>query len=503
MTRPATSTQGRALDVRRTFHAIAMRVYLLVLLRALLSPMMIQTSHHRGDADDTGVDVSWLVQSRWGMVAAFLVALLLSELGAVQRMDAASVLAGAAITVLTNLVAPIVRHHLSMGVLTVGLLVFDILVLTAVLYVTGGAANPLSALYLMPIALAAVMLAPRYSWILAGLTASMFFLLFFSPESHRHQIAMGHQAPSHHMDHAHHGPLVAPAASPSSVFDLHLRGMWMAFTLTAVSMAYFVTRVSQALRKRDAQLDEARARAFRAERVASLASLAASTAHELATPLSSIGLAASEMRRAIDSGKPASALTVDADMVRTEVKRCREIIDAMLGAAGETTGETPAVSDATTILREAIDGLPREDAERIAWQSSMDSVPIHAPHRIVSQALQNLIRNAVEVSPQGAMVEVDIVKTADRVRFTIRDKGPGMDARSCAQAFEPFITSKAGRGRGMGLFFVNSVATRLGGEVRLESSLGHGTHAILEIPVDTVTMIGRDDSPHAQAPDVT
>ena len=449
------------------------------------------------------IDLSWLVQSRWGMVVAFLVALVLSELGAVQRMDAPPVLAGASITILTNLVAPIARNYMGMGRLTVGLLVFDILVLTVVLYVTGGAANPLSALYLMPIALAAVMLPTRFAWILAGLTASMFFLLFFSPESHRHQAKMVGAEAHNAQEHEDHDPLhhhagsaiIAPPPIATNIFDLHLRGMWMAFTLTAVSMAYFVTRVSQALRKRDAQLEEARTRAFRAERVASLASLAASTAHELGTPLASIGLAASEMRRAIASSKPPSVLLADTDLVAAEVRRCREIIDAMLGAAGETIGEPPVHIDAMDLVRDAVSSLSRDEAGRVVLPQSPPKLSMHAPRRIVAQTLQNLLRNALDASSEEQSIEVSYRQLEDRAVFAIIDHGVGMNDKTCAEAFEPFVSTKSGRGRGMGLFFVNSVATRLGGEVRLESEAGKGTRAILEVPIETVTPASRDDSP--------
>ena len=71
--------------------------------------------------------------------------------------------------------------------------------------------------------------------------------------------------------------------------DMHLRGMWAAFAVAAVFIVYFVGRIRRALFERDAELAQSRERNARSEKLASLATLAAGAAHELATPLGKDG----------------------------------------------------------------------------------------------------------------------------------------------------------------------------------------------------------------------
>src|SRR6201999_2562972 len=104
--------------------------------------------------------------------------------------------------------------------------------------------------------------------------------------------------------------------------DVHLRGMWVAFAVAAAFIVYFITRVTRALGSREAELARAREIAARSEKLASMATLAAGAAHELATPLSTIAVVARELERATDP----SALTTDAKLIREQVERCRDIL---------------------------------------------------------------------------------------------------------------------------------------------------------------------------------
>lgn len=430
------------------------------------------------ETDRLELEIAWLQRPRWGVMAIFLVTLLLAQLGVVQAMAPVPVMLGAGVTALSNLGVPHLSRRIGIQPLTLSLLVFDALVLTLVLFFSGGATNPLSALYLTPIALSAVVLPARQAWTLPALTVTAFFVLFFSPEFQEHELELAHAS--------HHGQ----AELGPSVFNLHLRGMWVAFSLTAGSVAYFVTQVATALRLRERELVNVRARAFRAERVASLASLAASTAHELGTPLASIQLAASEMMRAIERGAAPKDLAADAQLVHGEVRRCREILDSMLNEAGETVGEVPIPQDAGALLRAAIATLPESERGRVELTEPGSVVPLHTPPRIVTQALHNLIRNALDASPMDRPVKVAVREVGDHVEFEVSDQGLGMDHETLQRALEPFVTTKPGRGKGLGLFLTSSVAERLGGDLRLESSPGRGTRAVFDIRSTAVTRGG-------------
>lgn len=428
--------------------------------------------------------LGWLVQPRWGAVVAFLVALGASSMGLVQHLPPGPILVGAAITLTSNVFIPSLERRVGMRPLALSLLLFDTVLLTAVLFATGGAANPLTALYLIPVSMAALMLSPRAAWVLSLATIGAFGLLFFAPHAdHRgHAVSTASERTAHDLQHGGHDLQHGGHGG----FDLHLQGMWTAFSITTLLVTYFVTQGATALRSREQQLARARDRAQRAEKVASLASLAASTAHELGTPLASVALAASEMRSAIDRGDPTAELRPDVELVREQIKRCRDILDTMLNQAGEMVGEAPTEAAADRLVEDAIAGLAESDRPRVQTRVQAGLAPLQVPQRLLVQALQNLLRNALDASTTARPVTIHVAQSTETTCFVVRDEGVGMGAEALARATEPFLTSNTGRGRGLGLFLTRSVAERLGGELRLESKPGAGTTATFEIPTTTL-----------------
>jgi two-component system, sensor histidine kinase RegB len=119
--------------------------------------------------------------------------------------------------------------------------------------------------------------------------------------------------------------------------------MWLAGTVAAELVAYFVGRASIALQRREEALEQMRRRAARSERLVSLTTLAAGTAHELSTPLATIALTARELQRALERRNAGRELTEDARLIRSEVDRCQAILDQMSGRAGGSTADQPEV----------------------------------------------------------------------------------------------------------------------------------------------------------------
>lgn len=407
---------------------------------------------------------------RWGVAAAYLVSLALAATGVVQHLPDVPVIAAAALTAASNAIALRWVRAGNADNLAVGLLLFDAILLSAVLYFSGGASNPLSVLFLVQIALTALMFRPAWAWLLTALSIAAFGLLFFAPP-----IVDEH---AHHMHHA--------ATQATSVFNLHLRGMWLGFALSAVLVTSFVTSVSASLRTRERQLADARDRALRAERVASMAGLAAGTAHELGTPLSSILLAASEIERGLTQGVDTERLKADATLIKEQAVRCRSILNVMIADSGDTPGQAPEQASAKAIADDAIAALPPQEIPRVTLHAEHAPL-VNLPRRIVAQAIVNLLRNAFDASPKDASVVLSVESANnDRVRFTVKDQGSGMATELLERAQEPFVTTKEGRGLGLGLFVVTVVAERLGGDCKLLSTPGKGTTAVLELAADSV-----------------
>jgi len=99
------------------------------------------------------------------------------------------------------------------------------------------------------------------------------------------------------------------------------------------------------------------------------------------------------------------------------------------------------------------------------------------------EAILNLIRNALDASGPGESVLVAWKSGSEGLALVVQDRGSGMGADVLARAGEPFFTTKPqGRGMGLGLFLVRSLADRLGGRLTLESTLGKGTTATFYFP---------------------
>jgi two-component system, sensor histidine kinase RegB len=336
-------------------------------------------------------------------------------------------------------------------------LLADTVILTVLLAFTGGASNPFSVLYLVQVTWAAVILGPRWAWVLVGLSAVGYGLLFLLP------------GPAGHAGHEH--------------FPLHLQGMWLAFAVTASMIAYFVARLSQELRQREAEVAALQKQAALNDKLASLSTLAAGAAHELGTPLATIALAAGELVRATDG--QGGGIAEDAALIRSEVQRCRQILWAMAAEAGETRGEALEPIAAGALLHAVRQGLAENEAGRLRVEVDSSLETLHLPRQAFSQVLQSLVRNSFDALGDAGMGEVTLrlLGNGTHYRFEVEDQGSGMAPETLARAGEPFFTTKPpGKGMGLGLFLARAVTERLGGSMSLRSTPAKGTLVTLELP---------------------
>ncbi|MCC6764144.1 MAG: HAMP domain-containing histidine kinase [Deltaproteobacteria bacterium] len=436
-----------------------------------------------------GIDLSWLVTLRWGALAGQLATILAVDRLMGIALPLAALVAVLAIGAASNLgLAAWRRRAAADDGMLAAVMLLDVGLLTAVLYFTGGPFNPFSFLYLVNVALAAVILPARSTWALAGVSLALFFALFFA--------YVPLPIADHGMGHDH-----GMAGDPP--ISLHVRGMWVAFGVAAAFIVYFIQRVRRALAARDAELAEALRDAVRHEKLASLATLAAGAAHELATPLSTIAVVAKELERALGADAAGGSAAADARLIREQVQRCRDILEQMAADAGESAGEAPTATTIAALLAAATETLAERARVEIAGADA-DAAWTDGPPRALVQALRGVVKNALEASTGAVRVEVAPAADARAAdggawRVVVTDRGAGMTPGVLARAGEPFFTTKnrdgAARGMGLGIFLARAVLERVGGSIEIASTLGRGTTVTVVLPragAATVRRIDRD-----------
>jgi two-component system sensor histidine kinase RegB len=264
---------------------------------------------------------------------------------------------------------------------------------------------------------------------------------------------------------------------------LLLRARFIAFVVAAAFISTFSLRMSEALRRRGEELDRARSDAEAAERLAALGTLAAGTAHELNTPLGTIAILAGELTAQLDGERRA-----EAEEIRRQVRRCKEITSSMLAPRGGADDEEAKEFELAPVLEAAVrrwqEGRPGPHPQ-LAVDPGVERARARLPVRAFEQAIANLLDNAAEATQgrSARQVRVQLSRVRDDLQLTVADNGVGVPEPLLRRIGEPFFTTKEpGRGTGLGLYLARHVVEREGGELQVESTEGRGTRVTLTVP---------------------
>lgn len=343
-------------------------------------------------------------------------------------------------------------------------LLTDVIALTILIYYTGGSANPFISLFILPIIFAAASMRPGYLTVITLIAVACYTLLMFF-----------------------HIPIIDQRSHHSGV-QLHIWGMWYGFLLSAGLVAYFVSRISRTLRARDQALAQVREEALRAERIVALGTLAAGTAHELGTPLSTMAVLSKEMENEYGGS---SGLNQDLRLIREQVDRCKEILARMASDAGELqagAGRPMGVNQYLTEITSDWRRLRPDIDIRTNWRGA-EPVPEIIADRTLTHAIVNVLNNAADAS--SSCVEMDGTWTEDSLSISIRDDGAGVNGDNSDQAGRHIYSTKPpGQGLGIGLFLAQTTLNRLGGHIDISNRSEGGAHARIEIPLQAILASG-------------
>ncbi|SEU37861.1 two-component system, sensor histidine kinase RegB [Myxococcus fulvus] len=411
------------------------------------------------------INLEWLLRLRWGLLLGQALVIALAAYGLELALPV-PVLAGLlGLEAATNVAVRAWLGRARVSEATIGkLMLWDTLVLTGLLALSGGTHNPFTTLYLVNVALGTVLLPARWMWGLLGFTLMAFGSLFVLQDV---ELVPGLSRPDH-----------------AALMRLHLSGMWVAFAVAAGFIVYFVQRVTRALEEREEELAQARVQAARREKVASLATLAAGAAHELSTPLSTIAVVSKEVERALASAGTSETVREDLRLIRQQVDRCRDVLVQMSADAGQTTGEAFHPMALGRLVEDSLAELSGVERVKVELPTELSGRWVQGPPRALARVVRGLVKNALQASPPSKAVELRVVEGKGGARLEVRDGGAGMPADVLARAGEPFFTTKApGEGMGLGLFLARTLAEQLGGSLELRSTPGQGTVASLALPL--------------------
>ncbi len=383
--------------------------------------------------------LGWLLRLRWVAIVAQLVTLALT-FGLIDRPGTTlPVLLGViAVLGVANL-ASIPRLHRRTPIRRGGLLahlVLDVVALTVFFAFAGGNENPFTVLYLIHVAMAGIMLPPRSA---ATLTA----------------IVLACYCAIHVWHHDLHLEGHAIAAD-----TIRSGGQLLSFVVTVGSVAVFVLGLAGSLRDHKQQLLDTRVRTARIDRLRAVGTLAAGAAHELNTPLSTIGL---RIRR-IGRRHPDDATLDDLTIVRNQLERCKGVVDQLLLGAGDPSASGMERCALAPLTREAVALWKKGASVGLDLVDESDGLYVEVPRIAFTQALINLLENARQAQEENGATDpllVTVRREGPNGVLEVVDRGCGLPAEA-EHVGDPFFTTKE-TGTGLGVFVARALADGAGG----------------------------------------
>jgi len=229
---------------------------------------------------------------------------------------------------------------------------------------------------------------------------------------------------------------------------------------------------------------------FDSEKLAATGRLAASIAHEINNPLEAVQNALYLLQKELGADANNRQYL---EIASRETQRMSRILRQMLGfyrqqeAMGETDLNALAEEAAGLVLKRL-----RERGVQIATQLDPGLPRIRASADQLKQVLLNLLLNAADSMPKGGTITVATqagagteteVFVRDAVQIQVRDTGEGIPDELIAQIFEPFFSTKSGKGTGLGLWVSQGIVQSHGGTMRVRSRVGRGTTFMITLPV--------------------
>ena len=329
------------------------------------------------------------------------------------------------------------------------MVLYDLLQLAFLLYLTGGLNNPFALLLLAPVIVSANVLGLRATLTIGGTAILLVTLLA-----------------------QFHIPLRTAEGFILRVPDIFVFGNWAAIIIAVVFMGAYSNRINSEMQSMSEALAATQMALSREQKLTDLGGVVAAAAHELGTPLATIKLTSSEL---IEELEDRPDLREDAALIRQQADRCRDILRSM-GRAGKDDLQMRQAPLSTVVREAAEPHLQRGKAIHFSEEPGEGAGPqqptiLRLPEII--HGLRNLIQNAVDFAEANVWVEMKW--TEDQIRVRIIDDGHGFPPQVIGRIGDPFMRRRRGEpdpaegkdrpgyeGMGLGLFIAKTLLERSG-----------------------------------------
>ncbi|MDR9484686.1 MAG: ActS/PrrB/RegB family redox-sensitive histidine kinase [Sediminimonas sp.] len=339
------------------------------------------------------------------------------------------------------------------------MVLFDLLQLGMLLYLTGGLNNPFSILIIGPVMVSASALSLR-STVFMGLTAILMVSLLSQ----------------------FHVPLRTEQGFIMRIPDIFVFGAWASIVIAVVFLSVYSRRVAVEMHAMSDALQATQIALAREQKLTDLGGVVAAAAHELGTPLATIKLTSAELMEDL-ADRP--DLRDDAALIRDQADRCRDILRSM-GRAGKDDLHM-RTAPLSALIEEAAEPHTARGKQihfLVAEANDESAGPQPTVYRRpeIIHGLRNLIQNAVDFAAANVWIESEW--SADRVTLRIMDDGPGYPVDLIGRIGDPFVrrrrtpdqgTPRPGyEGMGLGLFIAKTLLERAGAELSFANGIDPG-----------------------------
>ncbi|MEL6583315.1 MAG: ActS/PrrB/RegB family redox-sensitive histidine kinase [Pseudomonadota bacterium] len=405
------------------------------------------------DARSDWVRLNTLLTLRWlaslGQFGTVMAAYFLLDLQLPLQETLFVILLAVSFNLVTQLILPDTRRLSESA--TTAMLLFDLMQLSGLLYLTGGITNPFVMLITAPVVISATALTLR-STIALGLVAVMLTTILTIT----------------------YIPLEFADGSILQLPGIYILGMWGAVLISTVFLAIFARRVTAESFLMNQALLATQLALSREQRLSALGGVVAATAHELGTPLATIKLAAGELVEDLADLNVPEHLREDAELIREQTDRCREILRGM-GRAGKEDKHL-RTAPISAVVEEAAEPHAERGKSVITRLNGLQSEyndpnqPLIRRNPEMIHGLRNLVQNAVDFAT--TTVWIDVSWDAASVRVVVGDDGPGYPTELMTRIGDPFVRRRNARksaearpgyeGMGLGLFIAKTLLERSG-----------------------------------------